>query len=97
VAELTGASLRSVKNLARKAGAQGAGAEALQLACAYVARGGNSRNALPIASEMAKDGKINRLLAQSLRIERRARKAIEKTRDEKASNFLSTVFFGGGG
>jgi ParB/RepB/Spo0J family partition protein len=104
VAELTGASLRSVKNLARKAGAQGAGAEALQLACAYVARGGNSRNALPIASEMAKDGKINRLLgkinrllAQSLRIERRARKVIEKTRDEKASNFLSTVFFGGGG
>ncbi len=96
VAELTGVPLRSAKSLARKARAQGAGPEALHLACVYVARGGTSRNTMPIASKMAEDGKINRLLAQSLRIERRARKLIEKTRDEKAANFLRTVFFGGG-
>jgi len=97
VAELTGVLLRSAKSLARKASAQGAGPEALQLACVYVARGGTSRNAMTFASKMAEDGKINRLLAQSLRIERKARKLIEKTRDEKAANFLNTVFFGGGG
>jgi len=97
VAELTGVPLRSAKSLARKAVSQGAGPEALQLACVYVARGGTSRNAMAIASKMAEDGKINRLLAQSLRIERKARKLIEKTRDEKAANFLNTVFFVGGG
>ena len=97
VAELTGVPLRSAKSLARKASAQGAGPEALQLACVYVARGGTSGNAMTIASKMAEDGKINRLLAQSLRIERNARKLIEKTRDEKAANYLNTVFFGGGG
>ena len=97
MAELTGVPLRSAKSLARKARAQGAGPEALHLACVYVARGGTSRNAMPIASKMAEDGKINRLLAQSLRIKRKARKLIEKTRDEKAASFLNTVFFGGGG
>ncbi len=97
VAELTGIPLRSAKSLARKASAQGAGPEALQLACVYVARGGTSRNAMAIASKVAEDGKINRLLAQSLRIERKACKLIEKTREEKAANFLRTVFFGGGG
>ena len=97
MAELTGVPLRSAKSLARKARAQGAGPEALHLACVYVARGGTSRNTMPIASKMAEDGKINRLLAQSLRIERKARKLIERTRDEKAANFLNTVFFGGGG
>lgn len=97
VAELTGISLRGAKSLARKAISQVAGPEALQLACVYVARGGTSRNAMVIASKLAEDGKINRLLAQSLRIERKARKAIEKTREEKAANFLRTVFFGSGG
>jgi uncharacterized protein YoaH (UPF0181 family) len=97
VAELTGVPLRSAKSLARKASAQGAGPEALQLACVYVARGGTNRNAMTFASKMAEDGKINRLLAQSLRIERKARKLIERTRDEKAANFLNTVFFGGVG
>ena len=96
VAELTGVPLRSAKSLARKASALGAGLEALHLACVYVARGGTSRNAMPVASKIAEDGKINRLLAQSLRIERKARKLIEKTRDEKAANFLRTIFFGGG-
>jgi len=94
VAELTGASVRTITSLAKKARAEGAGIEALQLASVYAARGGNTRNAMPLATRLAQDGKIYRLVLQSLRLERKARRLIEKTHEDEAAKFLRTVFLG---
>lgn len=96
LAEVTGASIRSVKSLARKASLQGSSLEALQLACLYVARGGKGRDPMSIASKLAKNGKINKLVAQSLKLDRKAREVIKKTGDKEGAIFLDTVFFGGG-
>jgi len=97
LAELTGVSIQSVKRLAGKARAQEASFEALQLACLYVAKGGKSRNQMSIASKLAENGKINKLFAQLLKLERKAREVIENTRDEKEIDFLNTLFIHDGG
>jgi ParB/RepB/Spo0J family partition protein len=94
VAELTGASIRRVRSLARRATAEGAGVEALQLASLYVARGGSVRNPIPLSCKLSANGKINRLVTQGLRFERKARKIIDKTQDAKEAMFLRTLFLG---
>jgi ParB/RepB/Spo0J family partition protein len=94
VAELTGAPIRRVRTLARKATIEGAGMETLQLASLYIARGGSVRNPIFIAHKLSANGKINRLVTQSLRYERKARKFIEKTRDAREARFLRTLFLG---
>jgi len=96
MAELTGIPLRSVKNLAGKARDIGAGLEALQLGCAYVARGGTDRNPLSAASELATNSKVNRLVFSRLQLDRKARALIKATQDDRAQEFLTIVFFGGG-
>ena len=96
LAELTGVSLRGVKNLAAKARDMGAGLEALRLGCAYVARGGIDRNPLSVASELGTNSKVNRLVVSRLQLDRKARDLIEGMQDDRAQEFLSIVFFGGG-
>jgi len=49
---------------------------------------------MPLATRLAQDGKIYRLVLQSLRLERKARRLIEKTHDDEAAKFLRTVFLG---
>jgi hypothetical protein len=96
MAELTGIPLRSVKNLAGKARDMSAGLEALRLGCVYVARGGTDRNPLSAASELATNSKVNRLVFNRLQLDRKARALIKATQDDRAQEFLTIVFFGGG-
>lgn len=96
LSEQTGASLRRVKNLAKKARKLGAGLDALRMACVYVAHGGTRRNPLGPASELATEGKVNRLIMRRLQLDRKARALIEGVAGNKEREFLRTVFFGGG-
>ena len=95
LAEHTRVPLQSVKNLAGKARAMGAGLEALRLACVYLAHGGSERNPLGTAAEVATDGKADRLVVSRLQLDRKARALIETTHGAQAREFLTTVFFGG--
>jgi hypothetical protein len=66
------------------------------MACMYVAHGGTSRNPLGPASELAAEGKVNRLIVRRLQLDRKARALIEGVAGNKEQDFLRTVFFGGG-
>jgi ParB/RepB/Spo0J family partition protein len=96
LAEQTGARLRSVKGLADKAAGIGAGREALRLACVYAARGGKDKNAIRTAALLGSNGKVARLVSQQLQWERQAKALVAQTKDDRAQEFLATVFFGGG-
>lgn len=96
LAEQTGAPLRSVKRLAGKAHKLGVGLDAVRLACVYLARGGTNRNPIGMASGLAEDAKVNRLVTNRLQIDRKARSLIAGAGDEAQQAFLTTVFFGGG-
>jgi ParB/RepB/Spo0J family partition protein len=94
ISELTGASLRRVKTLATKAVSEGASVEALQMASLYVARGGGMRNPIPLAHKLSANSKINRLVTQFLKFERKAKKTIAKNQDAREARFLRTLLLG---
>lgn len=96
LAEQTGAPMRSVRGLAVKAAGIGAGWHALRLACVYTARGGTNRNAIQTAASLSPVAKVGRLLTQQLQWECSARALVDQTEEDRAKEFLATVFFGGG-
>lgn len=95
LAEHTRLPLRSVKTLAAKARAMGAGLEAVRLACVYLAHGGPDRNPLGMAAQLAEEGKVDRLVVGQLQLDRKARVLIDTTSEPRAREFLTTVFFCG--
>jgi hypothetical protein len=61
------------------------------MASLYVARGGRMRDPVTLAMKLSANGKINRLVTQTLSLERKAKKTIRKTRAAREASFLTTL------
>jgi len=95
IADLTGASLRTVKDTFTKARKNQSGIDAVILACAFIGRGGAPRTALKKAEFISQNQKASKLVRRYLVLLDKAKKFIDRLDDGSQQEYLQTIFFGG--
>ncbi len=95
IADLTGASLRTVEDTFTKARKNQSGMDAVILACAFIGRGGAPRNALKKAEVLTQNQKACKLVRRYLILLDKARKFIDRLDDCSQQEYLQTIFSGG--
>ncbi len=94
IADLTGASFRTVKDVYTKARKNRSGMDTVLLACAFIGRGGTPRNALKKAEFIAQNHKACKLVHRYLVLLDKAKKFIDRLDDGSQQEYLQTIFFG---
>jgi hypothetical protein len=95
IADLTGASQKAIKGVISKTAKDQTGMDAAFLACAYLGRGGNPRDALKTAELLTQNQKAFKLVHRYLVLLNKAKKVIDRLDDGCQQEYLQTIFFGG--
>jgi len=94
LSELTGASQKAIKGVISKAETRKSNMDSVFLACAFIGRGGNPRNALKKAVSLSQNSKASRLVRKHLVHLNKVKQMIVNTDNVVEQEFLNTIFFG---